>query len=127
MITTGHAADIYDPDTISASRGSLFALPVVRLDGPMEVQSWLETLREGYPDLTVVAADEKATTPVWEAELTRPTILLLGNETWGLSAAMRELANVSVRIPMWGTATSLNVAASASILLYEVSRQRAIS
>jgi 23S rRNA (uridine2479-2'-O)-methyltransferase len=127
MITTGHAADIYDPESISASRGSLFALPVVRVEGPTEIRSWIEDLRRRYPDLQVVATDETGAAPIWESDLNRPTVLLLGNETWGLSAAMRELADTSVRIPMWGAATSLNVAAAASILLYEIARQRAIS
>jgi 23S rRNA (uridine2479-2'-O)-methyltransferase len=127
MITTGHAADIYDPESISASRGSLFALPVVRVEGPTEVRSWIEGLRRRHPDLQVVATDETGAAPIWERDLTQATVLLLGNETWGLSAAMRELAETSVRIPMWGAATSLNVAAAASILLYEISRQRAVS
>jgi TrmH family RNA methyltransferase len=127
LITTGHSADIYDPESISASRGSLFALPVVRLEAPADVAQWLDQLHLYYPDLRIVATDEKAATGVWDHDFTMPTVLLLGNETWGLSAGMHVLANRSIAIPMFGSATSLNVAAAASILLYEISRQRTIS
>src|SRR5205807_2476795 len=104
LITTGHSADIYDPETISASRGSLFALPVVRLEGPAEVGGWLLEVQTRHPGLHIVATDERAETHLWEHDFTAPTVLLLGNETWGLSAGMRELANSNIAIPMMGSA-----------------------
>ncbi len=57
-------------------------------------------------------------------DLTRPTILVIGNETWGMSATYRDLCDTIVRIPIYGSATSLNVACAASIILYEADRQR---
>ncbi|MGH2356184.1 MAG: TrmH family RNA methyltransferase, partial [Chloroflexota bacterium] len=59
-----------------------------------------------------------------EVDLTGPTVLVLGNETLGLSRGYRELCDVLVRIPMYGAADSLNVACAASIMLYEADRQR---
>jgi TrmH family RNA methyltransferase len=47
-------------------------------------------------------------------------IVVVGNETDGLSKAFKDQCDVKVRIPMVGTATSLNAAASGSILLYEL-------
>jgi 23S rRNA (uridine2479-2'-O)-methyltransferase len=61
---------------------------------------------------------------VEEVDLTRPTVLVFGNETRGLSAAYRDLADVLARIPMGGAADSLNVASAATILFYEAARQR---
>lgn len=123
LILSGHGADLYDPETIRASRGSLFALPSVRVGGPDTVRAWLQTVREHLP-MQAIGADERGMRDLWELDLTRPTLVALGNETWGLSAAYREICEAMVRIPMTGTASSLNVADSGSIILYEALRQR---
>jgi TrmH family RNA methyltransferase len=125
MIAVGHGVDLYDPETISASRGSLFALPTVRIGGPRELDPWLEGLHERFPTTQIVALEEQAETNLWDVDLTRPSVLLLGTEKWGLSAALKERATVTARIPMGGAASSLNVAAAGSIALYEMARQRA--
>jgi TrmH family RNA methyltransferase len=178
LIVSGHGADVYDPLTVRASMGSLFALPVVRLPSHREVGEWVEGLRRAAPGapgapgaprgprpgrasggaphpegsrvepaqraipegvqqasdpgrgghgtgrLQIVAGSGEAQTPLEEVDLTRPTVLVFGNETRGLSAAYRDLADVLARIPMQGAADSLNVASAATILLYEASRQR---
>jgi TrmH family RNA methyltransferase len=126
LIISGHGADLYDPETVRASTGSLFALPAVRISGPRELEPWLAAGRGQVGDLAVVGTDEKSQTLVWDHDFRRPTVLLLGNEKWGLSAAYREMCDGSVSIPIGGSATSLNVAVAASILLYEVRRQRGV-
>jgi TrmH family RNA methyltransferase len=126
LVVTGHGADRYAPETISASRGSLFALPVVRAGGPNDLLPWLDRVRQVAGALQVVACDEEADRDVWALDLRRPTALLLGNETWGLSAAYRALADAHVRIPMRGAASSLNVAVAGAIVLYEAQRQRSV-
>jgi TrmH family RNA methyltransferase len=124
LVMTGHACDLYDPETIRASTGSLFALPSVRLPSHAELLPWIAALRERHPGLQVVAADEKGERAAADHDFARPTILLLGNETWGLSAAYRQLADATVHIPIGGDASSLNVAVAGSVLLYEARRQR---
>ncbi len=61
---------------------------------------------------------------IFDFDLTRPTLLLIGNETTGLSAAWRGLCDHVVSIPMSGSASSLNAANAATAVLYEASRQR---
>jgi TrmH family RNA methyltransferase len=124
LILTGHGADLYDPETISASRGSLFALPVVRVGGIKEFHVWLDPARTLLANLQVVGSAESGGSELWSVDLRPPTVVLVGNEKWGLSAGMRELADVMVRIPIGGSASSLNVACAASVVLYEVERQR---
>lgn len=127
LIVTGHAADVYDPKSVRASTGSLFALPAVRAPSQREVLAWLEDLRSaGRPaaEVTVVGTDEHGEADLFDADLTGPVLLLIGNETAGLSAAWRELCDRTVRIPMAGSASSLNAAGAATAVLYEVSRQR---
>jgi TrmH family RNA methyltransferase len=124
VVITGHAADVYSPETVSASTGSLFAVPVVRLPSVQDLLPWFETIQGGIGDFQIVGSSAKADAELSAHDLTRPTVLVVGNETWGLSASYRDLCDVIVSIPMHGSATSLNVACAASIMLYEVDRQR---
>ena len=127
VIVSGHAADIYDPRCVRASTGSLFAVPVVRAPGPREVAAWAAAQRARGCPIVLAAADERGGRDVFDFDLTRPVLLLAGNEGAGLSAAWRELSDVVVRIPMGGAASSLNAANAASIILYEASRQRLLA
>jgi TrmH family RNA methyltransferase len=124
LVITGHAADLYDPEAISASTGSLFALPAVRVGSPRDLEPWFAQIRAELGDLQIVGSDEKADHDVDVHDWSRPTILVLGNETWGMSAYYREHCDSIVRIPIAGSASSLNVACAASIMLYEIDRQR---
>jgi tRNA G18 (ribose-2'-O)-methylase SpoU len=124
MVITGHATDLYDPETISASTGSFFAVPVVRLPSQRELLPWFAAIRQTIGPFQVVGSSAKAEQDIATHDFTQPTALLIGNETWGLSAAYKELCDSMVRIPIYGSATSLNVASAASIMLYEIDRQR---
>jgi len=124
VIMTGHSVDLYDPETISASVGSLFALPVVRLPSPRALAPWMEQARQRLGGLTMVGCDEAGEMLLWEQDFRGPTLLVMGNEKWGMSAAYREQCDIITRIPMAGSASSLNVASATSIFLYEIARQR---
>lgn len=123
VLVTGHGADPYDPKSVRASAGSLFAVPVVRAPSHREVLRWLA----GQPADTrplLVATDEHGEIDVADADLTGPVLVLIGNETAGLSVAWREACDLTVRIPMTGSASSLNAASAATVVLYETARQR---
>ncbi len=124
LIITGHAVDLYDPETISATTGSFFALPTVRLPSQKELQPWLEAVGKKFEYVQIVGSDEDAEVDVAEHDFTKPTILIVGNETWGISANYKALCDTMVHIPIYGSASSLNVACATSILLYEIDRQR---
>ena len=124
LIISGHGVDVYDPAVITASRGSLFALPVASVPSHAEVATWVDGVRERLGLCQVVGGDERAASVPADHDFTVPTVLVVGNETRGLSHAYRELCSVQTRIPMSGSASSLNVSVAASVLLYEVRRQR---
>ncbi len=124
VLVTGHAADPYDPKSVRASAGSLFGLPVVRVPSHREVLAWL-SVSPIRPRL--IATDEHGDVDIADADLTGPVFLLIGNETAGLSAAWREACDETVRIPITGTASSLNAANAATVVLYEASRQRRLA
>jgi TrmH family RNA methyltransferase len=128
LIVTGHAADVYDPKSVRASTGSLFALPAVRVPSQREVEDWLdrERARSGGRPVTVVGTDEDGETALYDFDFTGgPVLLLIGNETTGLSSGWRERCDRTLSIPMSGSASSLNAANAATAVLYEAARQRA--
>lgn len=127
LIVTGHAADVYDSKSVRASTGSLFALPAVRVPSHREVVRWLDAERAKGNPVAVVGTDEHGEADIFDFDLTRPTLLLIGNETSGLSNAWRELCDHVVSIPMTGSASSLNAANAATAVLYEASRQRVLA
>lgn len=119
LIVTGHAADPYDPKAVRASTGSLLAVPVVRAASHSEVIRWARSR-----DAVILGTDEQGEDEIADIDLTRPTVIAIGNETSGLSAAWRQSCNVMARIPITGAASSLNAAGAATVTLYEATRQR---
>lgn len=118
VVCTGEGADPGNPNCLRASRGAAFAVPAV--EAPLaEAAAWL-TGR----GVTILAATPDGGLPWDEVDLTRPLALVLGAEHDGVSAAWLAAAHGRVAIPMAGTGDSLNVAASAAVLLYEAVRQR---
>jgi TrmH family RNA methyltransferase len=124
VITTGHAADAYDPKAVRATTGSFFATPVVRAPSSAEVVQWVEARRAAGLPLVVAATDEHGDADVSDFDLTQPVLLLVGSETGGLTRAWLDAADVTLSIPMTGSASSLNAANAATVVLYEARRQR---
>jgi TrmH family RNA methyltransferase len=127
VVITGHAADPYDPRSVRASTGSLFSLPVVRTPSHREVAAWVTAHRDRGRPIAIVGTDEHGDRDVFDADFTRPTLLVVGNEAAGLSGRWRELCDCLVKIPMTGTASSLNAANAATAALYEIARQRLLA
>ena len=71
-----------------------------------------------------VGATPQGSRLLWESELSGPAIVLLGHERSGLTDEEAALCDATVRIPMGGELSSLNVGVAASVLLYEAWRQR---
>jgi tRNA G18 (ribose-2'-O)-methylase SpoU len=128
VIVTGHAADVYDPHTVRASTGSLFGLPTVRTQSHRDVLDWLSAAGgdggTGPASVTVVGTDEDGDTDIEDYDFCAPTLIVVGNETIGMSTGWREACDRVLSIPMRGTASSLNAANAATVVLYEAARQR---
>jgi TrmH family RNA methyltransferase len=118
LLLTDPRVDLYNPNTIRASTGTVFTMPVVAASAG-EVAGWL---REH--GVRIVAARLDASLPHTEADLRGAVAVVLGSEAQGLSDAWDGHADVAVRVPMLGVADSLNVSTSAAVLLYEALRQR---
>lgn len=114
--------DIYNPKALRATMGSLFHLPVIQGAGAEEVLRYLSGR-----GIKIVAGDPRAGRVLSEVDLKVPCALVVGGEAAGFSVVLKEGADELARIPMPGRAESLNVAISASIMLYEAIRQRGAS
>jgi TrmH family RNA methyltransferase len=110
--------DLFNPNVIRASVGTVFAVPVAVASAP-DVASWLRE-RGVRGVATRVDADRLHV----DADLTGPIAIVLGSEAEGVSATWRTPDVEAVRLPMSGVADSLNVSVAAAVLLYEAWRQR---
>ena len=126
LIITGHAVDLYDPDVVISAMGSFFNMPVIRIEDNNDLYAYVEKLRKQYPDFLVAGSTAHKEKSIEEIDFTRPLILMIGNETMGLNKAFKEYCDVLCTIPMdeKSYATSFNVGCAASIMMYEVTRQR---
>jgi TrmH family RNA methyltransferase len=112
--------DLYNPNVIRASIGTIFSVPVVAATAS-ETVAWLRERR-----VRIVAAKVDAERAYSDTDLTGPVALVVGSEAVGLSAAWDGADVEAIHLPMLGTADSLNVAATAAVLLYEARRQRGL-
>ncbi len=124
IIITGHATDLYDPKTILASVGSIFSIPIVRLESHNKIKIWLDKLKITFSDLQIIGTSAKAKNFINNYDLTKPTVLLVGNETNGLSFNYKNMCDSLLKIPLFGSASSLNVGCATAIFLYEINNQR---
>jgi 23S rRNA (guanosine2251-2'-O)-methyltransferase len=72
----------------------------------------------------IVAATEKSNKLLYDADFTKPTVIVMGAEDKGISKEVLKLCDEQLAIPLIGKTESLNVAAAAAIMLFEVVRQR---
>ena len=124
VVIVGHGVDPFDPVVVRASAGSFFNVAISRLQSKGDLQEWIARVKEALPDLQVVGTSAAGTMPPWDCDFARPTILVMGNETQGLSAWLKECCDSLLRIDMQGAASSLNLACATTAFLYEAHRQR---
>jgi TrmH family RNA methyltransferase len=130
VVLCGGGCDLFNPNLIRGSLGTVFTMPCVESDEAQTV-SWVR--RSG---LSCMAAIVGATQTFWEVDYRGPTAIVVGSEAQGLgplwrnwdtgSAGSSETGGgmTAVSIPMLGVADSLNVSVSAAALLFEARRQR---
>jgi 23S rRNA (guanosine2251-2'-O)-methyltransferase len=102
-----------------ASAGAVEYMKVARVTN---ITATIEQLKKQGVWIFGTAAE--GSVPMYQADLTGPTAIVIGSEGDGMSRLVRQNCDVTVHIPMKGKITSLNASAAASILLYEAVRQR---
>lgn len=110
--------DLYNPNLIRSSIGAVFTVPLVASTST-ECIAFLK--QRGIQILTAQLQDSHL---YYNIDMCRPTAIVMGTESTGLTDQWRQAADAHIRIPMLGRLDSLNVSVSAAILLYEAVRQR---
>jgi len=118
LVAADPSTDLFHPETVHASVGTIFELPVAAASTGDALAWW--------PGRVVVATPDGAR-PHWAAEYDGATAVVVGNERVGVSEAWRAAADDTVRIPLPGPADSLNVAVAAGVVLFEALRSRAVA
>ena len=118
LVIADGGTDLYNPNAIRASRGTLFTVPLFAADAA-DVVKWLER-----QPLQVCVARVDAELPYDRCDFRTGAALVLGSEAQGVTAVWRSDRFTGIQLPMFGQADSLNVAATAAVLLYEANRQR---
>lgn len=118
VIVCDPCTDLWHPDVVRGSVGACFTVPVFECDSQTAI-AWCR-----QHGIQTVAATPQASTLYTAVAMTGAVAIAVGTEQYGLSEVWLTGADARVRLPMFGTADSLNVAVAATLLLYEVVRQR---
>ena len=118
VIVCDRCTDIFNPNVVCASIGTLFTVRVVEASSA-DTLAWARAA-----GITVLAATPHTNQLYTDVDLRGPVAIAVGAEQYGLSEQWLKAADCQVRLPMCGQADSLNVATATTILLYEVLRQR---
>ena len=118
VIITKGTVDIYNEKTLRSTMGSIFKIPVIE-DKDLSLTQKLKN--DGFKVVTSSLDTEKN---FYDIDLKDKVIISIGNEGNGISAEVYDISDFRIKIPMPGGAESLNVAIAASIMMYEVVRQK---
>jgi len=118
VIVADPVSDIWNPNAIRASLGTIFSLPLA-VCSAVDAIAFLRSR-----SISILTARVGAVLDYDAADLTGPVALVVGAETSGLSDTWTGEGVTELGIPMLGLADSLNVSASAAVLFYEARRQR---
>lgn len=119
VVVSKGSVDPYNDKVVRSSAGSIFHLNIVKYDDIIELVSALK--RRGIRVISSVVGAERSH---YEADFRKASAILIGSESQGLPADVRDVSDEFISIPMPGAAESLNAAVSCAVILYEALRQR---
>ena len=108
-----------NPDAVKTSAGALLRIPVAKV---ANLRSALYYFRDS--EFQIVACSEKAEDDMYDVNLRKASVLVMGSEGSGISEPVLSLCTVGARIPMSGETGSLNVSVAAALIMFEAVRQR---
>ncbi len=111
-------SDIFHPNAIRSSVATVFSVPLA-VGSSSEIRTWLLA-----HDFRILVATPEAEKTLYGTDLTGRVAIVFGNEAKGLSELWRTGDGAGVKLPMLGIGDSLNVSVTASLMMYEMRRQR---
>lgn len=118
VIVCDPRTDIWHPDVVRGSVGAFFAVPFFECDSE-SAQRWCR-----QHGIQTLAATPQAEMLYTDTDMEGTLAIAVGTEQYGLSDAWLTAADLRIKLPMFGSTNSLNVAVAGTLLLYEVVRQR---
>jgi TrmH family RNA methyltransferase len=118
VILIGPGTDPFDPVAVKASMGAVFSVPVAAVATAGEFMRWC-----GDSGIAVAVTSGSGSGSLWDTSMPQPLAILFGSEGTGLPEDLLAAGDVRLRIPMTGSAESLNLAVAAGVVLYEAWRQ----
>ena len=116
---TPNTVDPFNAKAVRASMGSVLRLPIVPIG---DFAGFIKKCKQqGFQTAATVVTGKKTH---FDVDLTKPTVVILGQEGAGLPQNIMPDIDLRIRIPMAATIDSLNVATAAAVILYEAMRQR---
>lgn len=106
-------------DAIKTSAGALHKIKVAQTEHLKDAIYYLQA-----NNIKVVGCTEKTDKDLPDADLKGPLAIIMGSEENGISDSLLKVCDDKIKIPMYGSISSLNVSVAAGIVLYEVNRQR---
>lgn len=119
LILLPGTVDPYNPKSLRAGMGGTFYLPILQAE---KIEDWYAILRQRK--VQFIAAVPDGEVPYYELDFSRPSAVIIGNESRGVSPSLSDGADVRACIPLQGKIAALNAAMAASIFIFESRRQK---
>jgi TrmH family RNA methyltransferase len=119
----GHGIDVYESKVIRASLGSIFFTKIVAVESMEILIEYIkgQRMKNG---MKIIGTDSTGTVSVKDYEINRPIMVIIGNEAKGMSIKLKNICDKIVKIPMNGNINSLNVSCAASIIMWEIYKNK---
>ncbi len=119
IIITEGCVDPYNPKVVRATMGSIFRVPIYYTSDGIQDLKKIKAM-----DIQLYSTSLEGSIPTYEADFSKGFVLIIGNESKGVRKEIFSLSDKLIKIPMPGKAESLNAGVAASIIMYEVMKQR---
>lgn len=119
IIALEGCVDVYNPKVVRATMGSIFRVPIYYYSDGIDI---INKLKDKGARIYSTSLDGKKF--IQDVDFKEFSVLIIGNESKGVSETLEELSDNLIKIPMIGRAESLNAAVASSIIMYEALRQR---
>jgi TrmH family RNA methyltransferase len=118
VIISDPQTDFYNPNVIRSSIGCIFTKQVAAATSDETIQ-WLKK-----NDISILCTYLEASKPYHTIDYTKPSAIVMGTESTGLTKAWTENSDANIIIPMGGKIDSMNVSTAAAVVVFEAKRQR---
>lgn len=122
VIVTNGCVDVYNPKTVRSTMGSIFQIPIIHM---RNIDDAIETLKN--KNINIISTSLNTDKYSYDIDFIKDSALVIGNEANGVSEQIIENSDELVKIPMSGSAESLNAGVASAVLMYEVLRQRSLA